>query len=256
MVCERSFGRRVAYSSLVDLTESYLKAVPERVRSRYEFFETRNAAALLRATNHAAFVDLMVVLDEFELLTSDLLTPGGQESALAGRLNRAFRERGWREARVDTNFKLLLQRLPYGGESREAPWETEVHNEGYHVDNFRDRVALDVEWNAKDGNLDRDIGAYRALYDAGLIDLAVMVTRTQTDLRALARRLALESGRPDAEARKILGTTTTTNTDKLRPKMTRGDSGGCPLLAVAICEKTWAPNRLAPTGPLDLGLAV
>jgi hypothetical protein len=37
------------------------------------------------------------------------------------------------------------------------------------------RVALDVEWHAKDGNLDRDIVAYRALDDAGIMDGAVMV---------------------------------------------------------------------------------
>ena len=33
------------------------------------------------------------------------------------------------------------------------PIVTETVNEGYKVDNFRDRIALDVEWNAKDGNL-------------------------------------------------------------------------------------------------------
>ena len=41
--------------------------------------------------------------------------------------------------------------------------ETQVENRGYKVDNLKSRLALDVEWNAKDGNLDRDVGAYRAL---------------------------------------------------------------------------------------------
>ena len=66
--------------------------------------------------------------------------------------------------------------------------ESEVVNEGYKVDNVKGRVALDVEWNAKDGNLDRDVGAYRALYDAGLIDGAVVLARTRDDLRELAQR--------------------------------------------------------------------
>jgi hypothetical protein len=43
----------------------------------------------------------------------------------------------------------------------------EVYQEGYLVDNFKGRVALDVERNAKDGNLDRDLSAYRAWHEAG-----------------------------------------------------------------------------------------
>ena len=73
-----------------------------------------------------------------------------------------------------------------GGEHGVTVRESEVVNEGYKVDNVKGRVALDVEWNAKDGNLDRDVGAYRALYDAGLIDGAVVLTRTHDDLRELA----------------------------------------------------------------------
>lgn len=114
-----------------------------------------------------------------------------------------------------------------------------MRNEGYKVDNIKGRIALDIEWNAKDGNLDRDIGAYRALYDAGLIDAAVMISRTHDDLRALAVDLAQTAGLPLAEARKRLSTSTTTNYNKLMPRVTRGDLGGCPFLGVFICGKTW-----------------
>ena len=70
--------------------------------------------------------------------------------------------------------------MPYrpAGETAVIVTSSLVSNEGYKVDNFKGRVALDLEWNAKDGNLDRDIGAYRALYDAGFIDVGVIVTRT------------------------------------------------------------------------------
>lgn len=121
------------------------------------------------------------------------------------------------------------------------PIVTETRNEGYKVDNFRDRVALDVEWNAKDGNLDRDIGAYRALYDAALIDVGVLNTRTM-DLRDLGRQLALDAGMTIEQAKPILTTTTTTNREKLLPRMTRGDAGGCPMLAVFICAATHTPD--------------
>jgi hypothetical protein len=125
------------------------------------------------------------------------------------------------------------------GEQQVVVVPTESLSEGYKVDNVLDRVAMDLEWNAKDGNLDRDLAAYRSLYQAGLIDVAVLVTRTLDDLRNLARRVRLAAGMNPDEAKKMLNTTTTTNLSKLLPRMTRGDAGGCPVLAAAICERTW-----------------
>lgn len=227
----------------MDLTQSFQQRIPEDIRGRYQFAETRNAAAIFSVTNPGAFDQMLEVLRGFHLRTSDLITPGGQESDLAARMNRAFRERGWREARVDTLIQLSLQRTPLAGagETRLDPIVTETRNEGYKVDNFRDRVALDMEWNAKDGNLDRDIGAYRSLYDAALIDVGVLITRT-LDLRDLGRQLGIAAGMPAEQARRILNTTTTTNREKLLPRLTRGDAGGCPILAVFICPATHAPD--------------
>jgi len=239
----------------MDLTCSFVDVVPDDVLARYELRETRMAARIVAATNPAEWMDVVEVLRHFVLTTDDLVNAGGNESGLAARLNAAFRNRGWREGRVDTRIALQLALKPYRpvGETVEQVRGTEVHNEGYLVDNVKGRLALDVEWNAKDGNLDRDVGAYRALYDAGLIDAAVMVTRTHDDLRVLSQGLAVEVGLPVDEARKRLSTSTTTNLDKLLPRMTRGDLGGCPFLAVAICPRTWqgspsgAPAQSCPT---------
>jgi hypothetical protein len=206
----------------VDLTESYKTSVPEAVRERYELRETRNAAAILASTNPREFGEIVAVLNDFYLFSADLINPGGNESQLAARLNKAFRDLGWREGRHDTHVTSVLRVMPYrpAGETQPRAIETEVINEGYKVDNVKNRVALDVEWNAKDGNLDRDIGAYRSHYDGGIIDAAVLITRTQDDMRALAVRLATRAGVPGAANR--LGTTTTTNLVKLLPRMTRG----------------------------------
>lgn len=232
---------------------SFQEVIPEHVRARYEFRESRNAAAILAATNYYEFHDLCVVLGRFVLATSDLINPGGNQSALAARLNGYFRHCGWREGRVDTRITTELRIYPYllAGEHEPRIERSEVFNEGYKVDNVKGRVALDVEWNAKDGNLDRDIGAYRALYEVGRIDAAVIITRTQDDLRQFAYRLAIEAGQSEKDARSRLGTTTTTNLTKLEPRMTRGDAGGCPLLAIAISSRCWS-DSLAESGG-DLG---
>jgi hypothetical protein len=191
--------------------------------ARFELRETRNAAAVLAATAPEEFTELCAVLDAFVLHTADLIEAGGNESRLAQRLNADFRGRGWREGRVDTVVRSVLQVQPWApaGERDVVERCDEVHNEGYKVDNVKGRVALDVEWNAKDGNLDRDIGAYRSLHDAGLIDGA---------------------GQSDEQVRSRFSTSTTTHLGKLESRMTRGDAGGCPLLAVAVSARCWAPD--------------
>lgn len=135
---------------------------------------------------------------------------------------------------------------PAGETAATASTSTPVSSKGYKADNFEGRVALDLEWNAKDGNLDRDIAAYRALYDAGFI-----VTRTQEDLHNFATQLRLQHGMPEAQAKKMLASTTTTNMTKLLPRLTRGDGGGCPLLAIAISSVTFENSPLRQAGTLS-----
>ncbi len=215
----------------MELTTSHERVLPKRILERFELREVRNAAALLMATNPAEFDEFVSVLSNFVLSSDDVLGAGGNKSDVARRLDLQFRQMGWREGRHDTNVISVLMKQPYraAGETERTVVESEVRSEGYKIDNVKGRVALDVEWNAKDGNLDRDLAAYRALYEAAIIDVGVIVTRTQTDLRDAA--LAL-----DPQSTKF-ATTTTTNLAKLEPRLTRGDAGGCPVLAVAITSR-------------------
>lgn len=224
----------------MDLTASYLdeRVVPRDLRARYGWVEVRNAAALLAATNPVEFAEILRVLDGFALTDAHLTTPGGNKGLVARELDLAFRELGWRETRHDITVTSAIRVMPYrdAGETEPIVTTTEIPSEAYKVDNVKGRVAVDVEWNAKDGNLDRDLAAYRALYEAGVLDGAVIVTRTQADLVALQGTLG----------HRTLNTTTTTNFDKVIPRMTRGDCGGCPLLVVAISAATYSP-RQSPT---------
>jgi hypothetical protein len=218
----------------VDLTDSYARVFPKDVLERYEWREVRNAAAVIANTNPQECKELTAVLRGFSLDKADIVTPGKNEGSIAKKLNKAFRDRGWREGQYDARLISVLTLVPYkaAGEKKKTISETEVLSKGYKVDNLKDKLALDVEWNAKDGNLDRDVSAYRALYEAGVISAGVMITRTMTDLRELGLRL----GRA-----KFLGTTTTTNLGKLEPRLTRGDAGGCPMLAVAVTARCYKP---------------
>jgi hypothetical protein len=213
----------------VKLTDSYLRVFPPSLLHRYTFREVRQAAAVLANTSPDEFAEIVLVLEGFWLGESDFLVPGGSKGEVAKRLDEAFRQLGWREGQHDTRIVTELRLMPYrpAGERRPTSVTTEVIAKGYKTDNVKGGVALDVEWNAKDGNLDRDIGAFRALYDAGVISAGVVLTRTTDDLRAIGRKLG----------RDPLGTTTTTNLEKLEPRMTRGDAGGCPVLAIAITAR-------------------
>lgn len=212
----------------MDLTESYLNLIPAETRSHFDFREVRNGAAIIAATNPDQWQELVAVLAGFTLKKSDILESGGNKSGVAKRLDGHFRKLGWRESRVDTRIDLALRIMPWtdDGEKDAKQTTSTVENKGYKVDNFKGRIALDVEWNAKDGNLDRDLNAYEALYEFALIDAAILITRTQEDLRQLALRL-------DPESTKF-ATTTSTNIDQLESRLKRGDAGGCPILAIAI----------------------
>lgn len=218
----------------MELTRSYAVVVPRSILDRYDFRETRNAAAVLASTNPTAFGQMLEVLDNFQLMAADITEPGGSKSQVAIRLDRAFRENGWREAAYDTHIRSVLRVMPYrpAGERRADERETDSVSLGYLVDNVKDRVALDVEWHAKDGNLDRDVAAYRAFYDAAIIDVGVILTRSFESIRALSIRLGRAGG---------FATTTTTTIEKLQDRLARGDGGGCPILAVAITDRCYAP---------------
>jgi len=224
----------------VDLTNSYTGAFSAETVTRYDWAEVRNAASILKHTNPGPFSDLGDVLASFSVDTDrDIAAAGGNESDTAAHLNSLFRSRGWREGSYGMRVTSELKLLPFApaGETTATVTTTEVLSPSYLVDNIKGRVALDVEWHAKDGNLDRDIAAYRALYDAGIIDGGVMLTMN----RGMMREWALELlGDPLSNGNKNTKfiTTTTTNLEKVTPRLTRGDAGGCPILIVAVCRRT------------------
>jgi len=210
------------------------------IRARWAFLETSSAAAVLRSVCPTEWADIVSVLGLFRLDPSRWLVPGGNRGDIAIQIDGMFRERGWREIRVDLSTSgILINDL--GETVEELP---AVYQEGYLVDNFKGRVALDVEWNAKDGNLDRDLSAYRAWHEAGVISAAVLVTKDRARLKELAERLWGDYQRTQPENQRnprlpIDFTSTTTNLEKAALRVRRGVMGTCPLLIVAATPETW-----------------
>src|SRR5699024_3647341 len=159
-----------------------------------------------------------------------------------------FSERGWRETRVDLETQGVLKTK--GGKEQDRLEKT--FQEGYLVDNFKGQVALDVEWNAKDGNLDRDLSAYRAWHEAGVISAAVLITQDRLVLKQLAEKLwadyqeTLPEKQRDSKVPIDLNTSTTTNLVKAALRVRRGVMGTCPLLIVAATKATWNGDPYSP----------
>lgn len=215
--------------------------LPPAIRARWTFLETSSAAAVLRSVCPDEWRDITDVLKAFALDPQKWLRAGGNRGEIPIIIDGMFHARGWQEVRVD----LETQGILLNGRGAVISNLPTVRQEGYLVDNFKGRVALDVEWNAKDGNLDRDLAAYRAWHEAGVISAAVLITQDRIALKRLAEGLwnkyqkTISSKERGARLPIDLNTSTTTNLEKAELRVRRGVMGTCPLLVVAATEATW-----------------
>ncbi|MGH7004874.1 MAG: BglII/BstYI family type II restriction endonuclease, partial [Alphaproteobacteria bacterium] len=136
--------------------------VPQDIALRYEVHEWRNGLAILAAARPEEWSDIQAVLRAFQLLRVDILMPGGRKSPVAVKIDSALYARGWSEKSFDT--KIVVDSAEY-----RAPT--------HKVDCFKNRVALEVEWNNKDPFYDRDLTNFRLLFELRAIDVGVIVTR-------------------------------------------------------------------------------
>ena len=186
-------------------------AIPEALKEFYEFHEWRNAVAVLSGAFPGEWGDIQEILAEFRILRSDIGEmgeKGGGKSKVAIRMDRLFVARGWRPKEFDT--KIVVD-----GHAIESPT--------HEVDCFKNKVALELEWNNKTEFYDRDLNNFRLLFDLRVADVGLIVTRCdelQTIFNALGKGGSYGS--------------TTTILSKLRRKLDGGAGGGCPVLAISM----------------------
>jgi hypothetical protein len=235
------FGAGFSHQMFETSTFDNPLVLPLAARNHWEFMETNSAAAVMQAVCPTEWQDIVDVLSTYRLSADSWLKAGGNRGDIAEQIDGLFSARGWQEARLDLETKgILYSKL--GAEIGTLP---PVKQEGYLVDNYKGRVVLDVEWNAKDGNLDRDLASYRSWHEAGVISAGVIITKDRLSLLSLARRLwadyelTLDEGLRTGRLPIDLTTSTTTTFDKAQMRVRRGVMGTCPLLVVAASEKTW-----------------
>jgi hypothetical protein len=186
--------------------------VPAEVEKRFEVHEWRNGLAILAAAHPVEWSDILEVLREFTLLKSDVLRPGGSKGLIASKLDSHFTKLGWVEKKFDT--KIVV--------------DTAEHVAPTHkVDCYKNRVALEVEWNNKDPFYDRDLNNFRLLFELRAIDLGVIVTRC-SELQQIFNEL----GRGPSFGN------STTHMAKLLPRLEGGGGGGCPVVVFGIRGST------------------
>ena len=182
--------------------------LPTVLLETYEVHETKHACAILHNDFPAEWQDIIEVLTEFRFRRSWILGGGGHKSKVASAIDDPLTSRGWVEKGFST--KLVVD-----GVTMDSPT--------HQVDCYRNRVALEIEWNNKDPFFDRDLNNFRLLFDLRAISVGVIVTRSD-GLQTLFDKLAV--GQKYGAA--------TTHMSRLLRRINGGGGGGCPLLVFGI----------------------
>ena len=128
--------------------------------------------------------------------------------------------------------KYPRQSVQRRGRFADIPYETEMiegYIDGHNIDFLKNRVAFDLEWNSKDQTFDRDLLAMLTYFDCGLIDVGVIVTRSE-ELNDIFRKEKDNMG--NSLIRKYGASTTWIG--KLIYRLDSRRNGGCPILAIGI----------------------
>ena len=190
--------------------------LPQFIRTHYEVHEWKHACAILKQDFANEWNDIVSVLNEFRLLKSWIVKPGGRKSKVSQFIDSYLYRRGWAEKEFQTEMVVDGNRT-----------DTPTHK----IDCFKNRVALEIEWNNKDPFYDRDLNNFRLLFDLRAISVGVIITRCD-DLQDIFNAL----GRGTSYG------ASTTHMSKLLPRIEGGGGAGCPLLVFGISKSLYVED--------------
>lgn len=190
-----------------------VELLPKKIRDNYEVHEWKHACAILANDFPDEWKDIIELLKQFQLCKSWITVGGGSKSAVAMAIDEFLFKRSWVEKEFSTSVKV-----------DEKVMDSPTHK----VDCYRNRVALEIEWNNKDPFFDRDLNNFRLLFDLRAISVGVIITRCdhlQDIFKSLGRGASYGAS--------------TTHMSKLLPRIQGGSGAGCPLLVFGITSKLY-----------------
>lgn len=187
--------------------------LPNDIRTDYQVEERHHACAILKTDFPDQWKDLIEVLRNFKLTKTAFKAKGGNKSPIARAIDDLFFKRQW----VEKSFDI---KVTADGHETLAPT--------HHVDYYKERIAVETEWNNKDPFFDRDITTFRLLFELNVLSVGIIITRAD-ELQELFKELGKTTAAGAA----------TTHMSKLIPKMYNRASGGCPILALGITKKKY-----------------
>lgn len=193
-----------------------ISSFPKFIREKYEIHEWRHASAILEKDFAVEFADICDVLSRFRLNKSFIDVGGGRKSAVSAWIDTEFYVKGWVEKKFDTKISV-----------DQVDLESPTHS----VDCFKNRVALEIEWNNKDPFFDRDLNNFRLLFDLRAVSVGIIITRCdhlQNIFAGLGRGPSYGAS--------------TTHMSKLLPRIQGGGGAGCPILVFGITEELYVGN--------------
>ncbi len=193
-----------------------LDLLPKFILQNYEPHEWKHACAILHQDFPNEWNDICEVLTNFRFKRSWINIGGGRKSKVSEAIDSNLYAKGWQERKFDT--EILVDKL-----SIESP----THS----VDCFKNRIALEIEWNNKDPFFDRDLNNFRLLFELRTVSVGVIITRCD-DLQDIFQKL----GRGSSYG------ASTTHMSKLLPRIHGGSGGGCPLLVFGISKKLYVED--------------
>lgn len=215
--------------------------------ARYSVTSYRSAAAILQRRAPREWASIVEVLRAFTISEREIRMPGGNEMPATARFSELAQAAGFHtQVRIEADLTIRL----HAGKGDSARVIDRILREDYihnHlVDFWRGRVAFDYEWNSKDQTYDRDLVAFRSFFEAGVIDVGVIVTRELSNDYFKSLGPALDKdGRETGKAVAAKFGASTTGTHKLISRIGAGRSGGCPVLVVGIL-----PGNVTGAAPL------
>ncbi len=208
--------------------------IPKDLYEKFEFHSYGHALEILDHSFPKEWQEIQEALQKLEISIEDLRAQGGNETKIPKKFDDVLYPYGWKEIRItgDLIVKLYPRQADQRGRFSNEPFDEKKivgYIDGHNIDFIKGKVAFDLEWNSKDQTFDRDLLAMRTYFDCGLIDVGIIVTRSE-ELNDIFRKVTDESGK--SIMRKYGASTTWM--DKLLYRLDSRRNGGCPILAIGI----------------------